>query len=116
MSRPALFSEVFGADPPVFVTVREAARLSRVDEKTVRKWVSTQEVTEYRAGRGVRILLSELEEFLRDGRVGVEPTLRRLEEVAHVLSDEQRARLAAVLSASPANAPPVNGHDVNGGT
>ena len=97
-----------GSSP--FVTVKEAARLARVDEKTVRKWVSTQEVTEYRAGRGVRILLSELEEFLRDGRVGVEPTLRRLEEVAHVLSDEQRARLAALLNPPPANAPPVSGH------
>jgi excisionase family DNA binding protein len=110
MSRPALFSEVFGSSPPVFVTVREAAQLARVDEKTARKWVQTKQVTEYRAGRGVRILLTELEEFLRDGRVGVEPALRRLEEVAHVLSDEQRARLAAVLSASPAHAPPVNGH------
>ena len=101
-----MFSDAFGSSPaPLFVTVKEAARLSRCDEQTVRRWLRAKEVTEYRAGRGVRILLSEREEFLRAGRVGVEPTLRRLEDVAHVLSDAQRARLAALL-----NPPSVNGH------
>ena len=95
-----MFSEAFGSSPPpLFVTVKETARLSRVDAQTFRRWLRSKELTEYRAGRGVRILLTELEEFLRAGRVGVEPTLRRLEDVAHVLNDEQRARLAALLSA-----------------
>ena len=85
---------------PPFYTVAGAAGIARVTPQTVRKWVKTGELTEYHAGRSFRILAAELHEFLRAGRVSVEPTLRRLEETARTLNADQRARLAAALDTS----------------
>jgi excisionase family DNA binding protein len=91
---------------PTFYTVADAAGIALVTPQTVRKWFKTKELTEYHAGRSFRVLAAELHEFLRTGRVSVEPTVRRLEETAHILNAEQRARLAAALgiSASPSGA------------
>jgi excisionase family DNA binding protein len=85
---------------PVFCTVADAAGIALVTPQTVRRWLKTGELTEYHAGRSFRILAAELHEFLRTGRVSVEPTVRRLEESAHVLNADQRARLAAALGTS----------------
>jgi excisionase family DNA binding protein len=89
-----------------FYTVADAAGIAFVTPQTVRKWLKTGELTEYHAGRSFRILAAELHEFLRTGRVSVEPTLRRLEETAPTLNADQRARLAAALgiSAAPSGA------------
>ena len=64
------------------------------------EWLKTGELTEYHAGRSFRVLAAELHEFLRAGRVSVEPTVRRLEETARTLNADQRARLAAALGTS----------------
>ena len=85
---------------PVFYTVADAAGIALVTPHTVRKWLKTGELTEYHAGRSFRILAAELHEFLRTGRVSVEPTLRRLEDAAPTLNADQRARLAAALGTS----------------
>jgi excisionase family DNA binding protein len=85
---------------PTFYTVADAAGIALVTPQTVRKWIKTGELTEYHAGRSFRILAAELDEFLRTGRVSVEPTVRRLEDAARTLNAEQRARLAAALGAS----------------
>ena len=83
-----------------FYTVADAAGIALVTRQTIRRWLKTGELTEYHAGRSFRILAAELHEFLRAGRVSVEPTLRRLEETAHTLNADQRARLAAALDTS----------------
>lgn len=85
---------------PTFYTVADAAGIALVTPQTVRKWFKTKELTEYHAGRSFRVLAAELHEFLRTGRVSVEPTVRRLEESAHALNADQRARLAAALCIS----------------
>ena len=85
---------------PVFCTVADAAGIALVTPQTVRRWLKSGELTEYHAGRCFRVLAAELHEFLRTGRVSVEPTVRRLEETAHTLNDQQRARLAAALGMS----------------
>ena len=85
---------------PTFYTVADAAGIALVTPQTVRKWLKTGELTEYHAGRSFRVLAAELHEFLRAGRVSVEPTVRRLEETAHTLNADQRARLAAALGTS----------------
>ena len=91
---------------PTFYTVADAAGIALVTPQTVRKWFKSGELTEYHAGRCLRVLADELHEFLLAGRVSVEPTVRRLEETAHTLNADQRARLAAALgiSASPSGA------------
>jgi excisionase family DNA binding protein len=89
---------------PTFYTVADAAGIALVTPQTVRKWVKTGELTEYHAGRSFRILAAELHEFLRTGRVSVEPTLRRLEETAPTLNAEQRARVVAALDISATRA------------
>ena len=82
---------------PIFYTVNESAGIARSTPQTVRRWLKNRELTEYHAGRCLRVLADELDEFLRAGRVSVEPTVRRLEETAHTLNADQRARLAAAL-------------------
>jgi len=85
---------------PTFYTVADAAGIALVTPQTIRKWLKTGELTEYHAGRSFRILAAELHEFLRAGRVSVEPTLRRLEDAARTLNADQRGRLAAALDTS----------------
>ena len=82
---------------PIFYSVNESAGLVGSTPQTVRRWLKRGELTEYHAGRCLRVLADELHEFLRAGRVSVEPTVRRLEETAHTLNADQRARLAAAL-------------------
>ena len=95
-----LESDTVGSPLPIFYTVKESARLGRVTCQTVRRWLRTGELTEYHAGRDLRVNAAELHEFLLAGRVSVEPTVRRLEESAHALNADQRARLAAALGTS----------------
>jgi excisionase family DNA binding protein len=85
---------------PLFYTVSESAGIARSTSQTVRRWLKSGQLTEYHAGRCLRVLADELHEFLRAGRVSVEPTVRRLEETAHTLNASQRARLAAALGIS----------------
>ena len=83
-----------------FYSVTQSAGLALTTPQTVRRWIKSGELTEYHAGRCLRVLADELHEFLRAGRVSVEPTVRRLEETAHALNADQRARLAAALGMS----------------
>jgi hypothetical protein len=85
---------------PIFYTVSESAGVARSTPQTVRRWLRSGQLTEYHAGRCLRVLADELHEFLRAGRVSTEPTVRRLEETAHTLNADQRARLAAALGIS----------------
>jgi excisionase family DNA binding protein len=89
---------------PRFYSVPESAGVARSTPQTVRRWIKSGKLTEYHAGRSLRVLADELHEFLRAGRVSVEPTVRRLEETAYVLNADQRARLVAALGISDPHA------------
>ncbi|MGW4019324.1 helix-turn-helix domain-containing protein [Rhodococcus ruber] len=82
-----------------FLTVAEVAEIARVIPRTVRMWIKSGKLTGYRAGAEYRVHAAELHEFLRVGRVSVDPAIERLADVAPTLNTDQRRRLAAILSA-----------------
>jgi excisionase family DNA binding protein len=46
------------------LTIREAAEYARVSTQTVRRWIQADELKIYRAGRQIRIDLTDLVQFL----------------------------------------------------
>jgi excisionase family DNA binding protein len=50
-----------------FVSVAEAAGIASVTTQTIRAWLRADRLTEYKAGRVLRVRRSELEEFLVKG-------------------------------------------------
>ena len=51
-----------------YLSTRAAAKLADVSVFTIRRWVRDGRLVEHRAGSGVRVRRSELEELLRGGR------------------------------------------------
>lgn len=49
------------------LTVREAAAIAKVCDKTVRKWLDARELTTFRAGHQIRIDRAELDRFMAAG-------------------------------------------------
>lgn len=49
------------------LTVKEAAAIAKVCDKTVRAWLDDKELTTYRAGRQLRVDRAELETFMATG-------------------------------------------------
>lgn len=49
------------------LTVREAATIAKVTEKTIRNWLAGGELKTYHAGRLQRVDRAELERFMSDG-------------------------------------------------
>lgn len=50
-----------------YVSVSEAAQIASVQAQTIRAWVRSGKLTEYKAGRVLRVRRSELEAFLAKG-------------------------------------------------
>lgn len=46
--------------PEPYLSVRDAAKQSGIPEQTIRKWLSQKRIRSYKAGRCVRVKLSEL--------------------------------------------------------
>ena len=59
--------EVDLADP--ILTVGEAARLAKVSVPTVRRWTRTGRLAHIKLGRAVRVLRSDIHEFVLQHRV-----------------------------------------------
>jgi excisionase family DNA binding protein len=43
-----------------YLSVKEAAALSGLEEQTIRKWISQRRIRVYKAGRAARVKLSEI--------------------------------------------------------
>jgi len=52
-----------------FLTVAEVAELLKLNHQTVRNWIDAGKLPAIHAGRRVRILRSDLERFLEQGRI-----------------------------------------------
>jgi len=50
-----------------YVSVAEAANIASVQSQTIRAWIRSGKLTEYKAGRVLRVRRSELEAFLSAG-------------------------------------------------
>jgi excisionase family DNA binding protein len=53
-----------------FHTVSEIAELLKVSQRTVRRWISTEDLAVHRLGRSVRVLDADLRAFLASRREG----------------------------------------------
>ena len=51
-----------------FHTVREIAELLKVSQRTVWRWISTEDLAVHRLGRSVRVLDADLRAFLASRR------------------------------------------------
>jgi excisionase family DNA binding protein len=49
------------------LTIKEAAAVAKVSEKTVRNWLKAEQLTAYHAGRHLRVDAVELDEFMAGG-------------------------------------------------
>lgn len=52
-----------------FLTVAEIAELLKLNKQTVRNWIDAGKLPAIHAGRRVRIVRSDLERFLEEGRI-----------------------------------------------
>jgi len=52
-----------------FLTVAEVAELLKLNPQTVRNWIDAGKLPAIHAGRRVRIMRSDLERFLEEGRI-----------------------------------------------
>lgn len=46
--------------PEPYLTVKDAAKQSGIPEQTIRKWLSQKRIRSYKAGRCIRVKLSEI--------------------------------------------------------
>jgi excisionase family DNA binding protein len=53
-----------------FLTVAEVADLLKLNQQTVRNWIDAGTLPAFRVGRRVRILRTDLDRILSDGRQG----------------------------------------------
>ena len=53
-----------------FLTVAEVAELLKLNQQTVRNWIDAGKLPAFRVGRRVRILRTDLDRILADGRQG----------------------------------------------
>lgn len=53
-----------------FLTVAEVAELLKLNQQTVRNWIDAGSLPAFRVGRRVRILRTDLEQILAQGRQG----------------------------------------------
>ena len=58
------------ASLPLLLTIQEVADRLRVNEKTVRRWIDTQELPAFKLGRQWRISEQDLRRFLQLRRHG----------------------------------------------
>ena len=75
--------------PSAFMSIKQAADHVAVHPDTVRNWIKTGKLPEHRAGRGLRVRRTELEQCLQglqsnDGRLGPE------EEAMAILARRRR--------------------------
>jgi len=66
----AVIRQELGRQPAAagdYVSVSEAAQIASVQVQTIRAWMRSGKLKEYKAGRVLRVRRSELEEFLASG-------------------------------------------------
>ena len=94
---------------PAFVSAREAAELTGVSAKTVRRWIAANRLRAVKNGRSFRISLSELEDVY--GRPIVAQTAPQLaEEALPPTSMVSRFATGAPESVPPASQPTEANH------